>query len=89
VVGRLNAECRQVDSRRGLFAVTSARIVLTADIDVLDDLAVALVSVVVETETRALSVWLADELLFLEAGDRVALRRGLRPSLRQQHRTSA
>ena len=37
--------------RSDLFVSTGAWIVLTADIDVLDDLAVALVSVVVETET--------------------------------------
>ena len=37
--------------RSDLFVSTGAWIVLTADIDVLDDLAVAFVSIVVETET--------------------------------------
>ena len=37
--------------RGDLFVISGAWIVLSADIDILDDLAVAFVSIVVETET--------------------------------------
>ena len=60
---------RQLKLCDELFAVAGAWIVLTADVDVLDDIAVAFVSVVVETESLALSVWLAVVLFFLEASD--------------------
>lgn len=41
---------RQLELCDELFAVAGAWVVLTADIDVLDDVAVAFVSVVVETK---------------------------------------
>ena len=63
----------QPTARGTLFIRAGAWIVFAADVNVLNDLAIAFISVVIEAEARALAVRLAEVLGLLEASHVVGL----------------